>query len=276
MKELKSQFAEVLASETSGESADLAELALLATQWLLVSADPARADKAAENSARARQNLAELIDQAKHDLAQKPVGMPGAEPDVVAAWLVDYLSRSHGYRGNVENYYSADNSNLGWVLGERRGIPITLAIVYIAVGRALGFDVRGVGFPGHFLVGVYAANFQADQLIDPFSARLVSRDECMEMLLRQQGRSPKVVGSTGYAIDDALFVPSRAAAIILRVLENLKQIHLRNRATGPALAALELQILAAPDQFELRAQQEALVAQAFGRSMRGTDQPDLH
>jgi regulator of sirC expression with transglutaminase-like and TPR domain len=76
-----------------------------------------------------------------------------------------FLFEEQGFAGNSANYYDPCNSLLDVVITSRRGIPITLSIVLIAVGSRLGVDLYGVGFPGHFLVGV---GDRQDSFIDPF------------------------------------------------------------------------------------------------------------
>jgi regulator of sirC expression with transglutaminase-like and TPR domain len=63
-----------------------------------------------------------------------------------------YLFDELGFAGDAANYYDARNSFLNEVLDRKRGIPITLAIVYIEMGRRIGLPVQGVAFPAHFLV----------------------------------------------------------------------------------------------------------------------------
>lgn len=255
------------------QEVDLGALALLAIELLAVSADPKCADAANAANRRALQRLEELKAGAQDALVGgESVDKPA---QAAAAGLVRYLGKMVGFTGNSDDYYNVDNSNLGWVLTERCGIPITLSIVYIVVGRALGYDVRGIGFPGHFLVEVHVE--QDAQLIDAFSAELVSRQDCMQTYTQmlensQRGVQPMVPTP----VDDALFIASSPQQILLRLLENLKQIHLQARATGPTLAALELQILLAPESFELRSQHDALVSQVFGRRPGQNEHPELH
>src|SRR5262245_62910963 len=73
-------------------------------------------------------------------------------PDGLLAATDAALFREAGFRGNADAYYDPRNSFLNDVIERRIGIPITLSVLYIEVGRRLGLDIRGVGFPGHFLV----------------------------------------------------------------------------------------------------------------------------
>ena len=166
------------------------------------------------------------------------------------------------------------------MLERRTGIPITLAIIYIEVGQALGFDLRGIGFPGHFLVGQFVNHQAAGQrlsevaLIDPFTGELTDRSRCLENFERASSSA----GGRGVSREDwpaeqidAWFAPATSQQVALRLLENLKQIYLQTQANGQALAALDLQLLVEPQSFELLQQQKFLSAQIFGRK----DQPPV-
>ena len=66
--------------------------------------------------------------------------------------LSEYLFDEVGFQGNYEDYYDPRNSFLNEVLNRRQGIPITLSLLYMEVGKRLGIQLEGVGMPGHFLV----------------------------------------------------------------------------------------------------------------------------
>src|SRR5262245_58452704 len=99
-----------------------------------------------------------------------------------------YFFRELGFGGNVNDYYDAGNSYLHQVLASRRGIPISLALVYIELASHAGLVARGVSFPGHFLVKLRLPNGEA--VMDPFNGRSLSREELeerLEPLRRKQG-----------------------------------------------------------------------------------------
>ena len=77
---------------------------------------------------------------------------PDISPADKIILLNRYLFDELGFRGNAANYYDPRNSFLNDVLDRRLGIPLTLAILYIAVGRRVGLPLHGVSFPAHFLV----------------------------------------------------------------------------------------------------------------------------
>src|ERR687889_603691 len=89
-----------------------------------------------------------------------------------------YLFDEQGFAGNVADYYDPRNSMLHQVLGRRLGIPITLSIVYMEVGRRAGLRVEGVGLPGHFVVRAFEDEEDEGVLVDPFNRRTTDPEEC--------------------------------------------------------------------------------------------------
>src|SRR5438309_2970808 len=82
--------------------------------------------------------------------------------------LTAFLYEREAFRGNPDDYYDPRNSFLNEVLDRRRGIPITLSILYIEVAARLGLAVRGIGLPGHFLVKLA----DAGTYVDPFTGQV--------------------------------------------------------------------------------------------------------
>src|SRR5207302_9767330 len=95
------------------------------------------------------------------------------------------------FKGNRDEYYDPRNSFLNEVIDRRVGIPITLAVLYVAVGERAGLPVRGVGMPGHFLVK-YAPASTGEVFIDAFNGRSLSRKECAKMVEEIDGGEVKM------------------------------------------------------------------------------------
>ena len=144
-------------------------------------------------------------------------------PDAPALQRLHVLNRFFytdlGFGGNVNHYYDPENSYLSTVLRTRRGIPITLAVLWLELAQGAGLKVHGVAFPGHFLVKVLLPAGQA--LLDPFTGRSLSREELEERLEPFQ--------RTVFSQEDVpLGLYLQAAApreIIARMLRNLKEVH---------------------------------------------------
>ena len=129
--------------------------------------------------------------------------------------LSDHLALRCGFRGNTEEYYDPRNSYLNEVLQRRRGIPISLAVVYIEVARRAGAKLSGVGFPGHFLVRVDGAS--GPVVMDPFNGGQVLSEEALSDLLRRANyRQP-------FSRD--MLSPTPVRHVIARMLMNLRGIY---------------------------------------------------
>ena len=135
--------------------------------------------------------------------------------------LNQYFFQELGFAGNVNNYYDRRNSLLPAVLESRRGIPITLAVIYAEIAAQAGLQAQGISFPGHFLVKVHMP--RGEIVIDPFSGHSLSRDELEERLApyrHQRG----AVGDDEVPL--GLFLqPAQGREIIARMLGNLKEVH---------------------------------------------------
>lgn len=119
-----------------------------------------------------------------------------------------YIHETCGFHGNRENYYDPENSFLSSVLGRRTGIPVTLALVYLALGRRLSLPLCGIGMPMHFLVGCRVG--REWRYLDPFyRGREMSRGECL-LVLERAGLEA-----------GAVLRPSPVVAILERMARNL-------------------------------------------------------
>ena len=153
-----------------------------------------------------------------------------------------------GFAGNVNDYYDPGNSHVGTVLRTRRGIPITLAVLYIELATQIGLQARGVSFPGHFLVKLHMP--QGEVVIDPFTGQSLSRDELNELLAPYK-RDRGLQGDFDMPL--GLFLQAATAREVLaRMLRNLKEIH---RGTADALrllAVLQRLVVLLPQIWEER------------------------
>lgn len=125
------------------------------------------------------------------------------------------------FGGNVNDYYDPDNSFLNAVLKTRRGIPITLAVLWLELALGLDLNARGVAFPGHFMVKVNLPNGQV--VIDPFTGQSLSREELSERLDPYRQRSAMM---DDFEVPIGLYLQAAEPRdIIGRMLANLKEIH---------------------------------------------------
>ncbi len=164
-------------------------------------------------------------------------------------FLNRYFFQDLGFAGNVNNYYDPRNSYLHEVLGTRRGIPITLALLYIELASQIGLSARGVSFPGHFLVKLRAS--KGEVVIDPLSGHSLSREE-LEQRLQPYRRQHGLSGD--HEVPLGLFLQAAPPRdVIARMLRNLKEIH-RTAEDWPRLLAVcdRLVVLLPQDWVERR------------------------
>lgn len=150
-----------------------------------------------------------------------------------------------GFAGNFNDYYDPDNSFVHILLHTRRGIPIALAVLWMELAQGLGLAVRGVGFPGHFLVKVNLPMGQV--VIDPMNGKSLSREELSERLepfRRRSGLMDEFETPLGLYLQTA---PSRD--IIARMLRNLKEIHKVHSDWTRLLAVQERLIVLLPESW---------------------------
>jgi len=156
------------------------------------------------------------------------------------ATLNHVLFELEDFRGDKEQYNDPRNSFLDEVLSRRRGLPITLSILYVEVARRLGLEAYGIGFPGHFLAKVSGLNDAAagEIIIDPFFARVLEREECVQRVQAlSEGHRPN---------QNALFAPASTLEIYVRVLNNLKILYLQNADGFSALGCFDRILVLAP------------------------------
>jgi len=147
------------------------------------------------------------------------------------------IFETYRFHGNETNYYDPRNSFLNDVLARRTGIPLTLSIVYIEVARRLARPVYGVGLPGHFLVRYDDSDYQA--FLDPFhTGRALSAEQCHELA--------KSVTGTDASANPLVLSPVSTRYILVRMLNNLKAIYLRQESWEKVLPILNLLLHAMP------------------------------
>jgi regulator of sirC expression with transglutaminase-like and TPR domain len=163
-----------------------------------------------------------------------------------------YFFHELGFAGNVNDYYDPANSYLHEVLRRRRGIPITLALLYMELAQQVGLSARGVAFPGHFLVKlrVGQGDGAGEVVMDPFSGQSLSSEQLDERLAPYRRRH----GLTGdFEVPLGLFLQAAGGRdIVARLLRNLKEIH-RQAGDWPRLLAVQRRlVILLPDAPEER------------------------
>ena len=163
-----------------------------------------------------------------------------AEDRIIA--LNEFLFSDLGFRGNADNYYDPRNSYLNEVIDRRQGIPLTLSVLYLEIGRRIELPLQGVSFPGHFLVRLPMRG--GTLVLDPFSGGMPqSEAELRERLKR--------VVPGGVSVADLplgqFLEPASNRQILARLLRNLKGVYREKDRPERLLKVLDRMILVAPD-----------------------------
>jgi regulator of sirC expression with transglutaminase-like and TPR domain len=157
--------------------------------------------------------------------------------------LNQFFFHDLNFGGNVNDYYDPDNSYLNAVLRTRRGIPISLAVLWMELAQGLDLQARGVGFPGHFMLKVALPKGQV--VIDPFTGRSLSREELSERL-EPYKRSNGLVGD--FDVPLGLYLqPASPREIIGRMLRNLKEVHQAQEDWQRAIAVQDRLVALLPE-----------------------------
>jgi regulator of sirC expression with transglutaminase-like and TPR domain len=155
-----------------------------------------------------------------------------------------YFFRELGFSSNLNDYYDPDNSHLNVVLRRRRGIPISLAVIYLEMAEQFGLPVRGVSFPGHFLLRV--ATPGQDLMLDPTTGQTLSEAQMVEMLEPYVQRVGESIGSALRV----LLQPATRREVVARMLRNLKGTYLQTERWQRLLAVQQRLVIALPNSIE--------------------------
>jgi len=169
------------------------------------------------------------IDAALADLMHRRGALPERLGEVIA--------QAYGYRGDSETYDDLQNADVARVLERRKGLPVALAILYLHVARAQGWDAEGLAFPGHFLIRVEIDG--ARHVLDPFNDGQVVEAPALRSLLQ------RVLGPDAN-LSPEHFDPVPDRDVLLRLENNLKIRLIQEGDLEKAATALERMLLLAP------------------------------
>ncbi len=182
----------------------------------------ARVEHPSLSSARERERLDALA-------SRSGAGFVG-DPVKALHRLREFLFEEEGFSGNGNDYYDPRNSCLNDVLDRRLGIPITLSVLMMEVGRRVGLHILGVGLPGHFVVRADVGHDPV--LLDPFDGGAVLTPErAAEVVARALGRRAPLT--------EQHLVPVTKRQILTRMLMNLKSIYAQRREWAKALSVYD-------------------------------------
>jgi len=171
------------------------------------------------------------VDRYLGDIERMAIRLRAAMPQKVTAEervvaLNKFLYEDEGYWGNTDDYYDPRNSYLNEVIDRKTGIPITLSILYMELGRRIGLPLEGVSFPGHFLVRLKLRG--GVLVLDPFSGGSPQSED--DLRKRVKRVIPDGVADDLPASElplDQFLEPASNRQILSRLLRNLKGIYHR-------------------------------------------------
>lgn len=168
-----------------------------------------------------------------------------------------YFFQDLGFAGNVNDYQAPANSYLHRVLDTRRGIPISLAVLYIELATQNGLRAQGVSFPGHFLVKVHMPH--GEVVMDPFSGESLSRtvlEDRLEPYRQQRGLVGEFDAPLGLFLQ-----PASGRDTIARMLNNLKALWQQANDSPRLLAVQDRLVRLLPEAWEERRDRGLVLAE---------------
>jgi len=189
---------------------------------------------------RYRHHLALLARETTEEVARRGGAASGLDDRIAALNAV--LFDRYGYRGDTFTYDDLQNANLMRVIDRRKGLPVTLGILYLHTARAQGWHMVGLSFPGHFLVRLDHDGRRA--ILDPFDQGQVREVTDLRELL-------KAMAGADAELTAAHYEPVANRAILLRLQNNIKLRLIQNRHIDRAVEVVETMLMFAPDQAAL-------------------------
>ncbi len=185
--------------------------------------------------------------------------------------LNQFFFHELNFAGNVNHYYDPDNSFIHVVMRTRKGIPITLAVLWLELAQALGLQATGIGFPGHFMVKVSLPHGQV--VLDPFTGQSLSREDLSERLEPVRRKS----GLTDEAeVPLALYLQAESPRYtIARMLRNLKEIHRAQEDWPRFISVVDRLVILLPERWGERRDRGLALAE-LGRTTEAVSDLDIY
>lgn len=156
--------------------------------------------------------------------------------------LNKFIYQDLGFTGNYDNYYDAKNSLINDVIDRRKGIPLTLSIVYMELANRVGITLEGTSFPGHFLVKLTLQ--EGLVVLDPYNHGISLDEDDLKQILKNSQLKP-----TEDLIKKSLRSPTPREAVV-RMLRNLKIVYMKTGEKESALEILNLMLTLEPELME--------------------------
>lgn len=189
---------------------------------------------------RFRNHLKKLVTQAQEELAAAVKGKEGDTLAVRVAVLRKVLHEMNGYEGDETTYDDIQNANFIRVIERRKGLPVALGILYIAVASGLGWEIDGLNFPGHFLVRMERGGERI--ILDPFrGGKEMDAAELRGLL--------KSIAGKGAELSHSYYEPVSRRDILIRLENNLKKRLIETEEYAQAVIVVEAMEALAPEEY---------------------------
>jgi regulator of sirC expression with transglutaminase-like and TPR domain len=190
------------------------------------------------------QGVLDQIDQWGNKLKQRIT--PDTPPIQRLQLLKHFFYNELGFGPNPNDFYAPENSYLHQIIENRRGIPISLAILMMELGQQIGLNIRGVSFPNHFMMRISLQ--QGEIIMDPLNGESMSKNQLQEML-------DPYLDAKGYRGELSLPLniflrASSSREILSRFMRNLKMIYSEDERWERLLGIQERLVILLPDSTE--------------------------
>lgn len=190
------------------------------------------------------QGVLDQIDQWGNKLKQRIT--PDTPPIQRLQLLKHFFYNELGFGPNQNDFYAPENSYLHQIIENRRGIPISLAILMMELGQQIGLNIRGVSFPNHFMMRISLQ--QGEIIMDPLNGESLSKNQLQEML-------DPYLDAKGYRGELSLPLniflrASSSREILSRFMRNLKMIYSEDERWERLLGIQERLVILLPDSAE--------------------------
>ncbi len=190
-----------------------------------------------------RDHMRELAEAVHTAMLESGFDVDNPGPEEMAEVLSNVIARAFHYVGDAENYNDLDNANMMRVIERRRGLPVSLGILYLAAARAQGWVAAGLNFPGHFLVRLESRDGRR-AIIDPFYNGRVMESRALRELL-------KLVRGTAVELDSSHYRPVSNREVLVRLQNNVKTRRMELNEIAGALEAVDAMQMLDPENASL-------------------------
>ena len=199
-------------------------------------------------------DVQQVLDDAERMLKRVKARLPqGADDLTRLAILNQVFYKDMGFARNANDYYAPENSHVHEVIRTRRGIPESLAVIWLELAQGLNLQAKGISFPGHFLVKIALTDGLV--VMNPVTGESLGVDQLAEMLAPYRDGADQLAGADLDEGETPLGLYLQACPprdVLARMLRNLKEIHRAQEDWPRMLAVLDRLVILLPDTLSER------------------------